>query len=150
MDETPYGRVRVRGVVKRFAWVADYAWVSLARTRCPHCSAAVAEHAQWCSLCYADLRPRRVGEGAVGERPGPGEAPVPHRPAPRDELPPGEQLLPDQQVEVLLAGLAAQSRVSVPGVLARPGARVALMVGGTVVAMALAFALLTVLGVALG
>ena len=29
-------------------------------SRCPRCSAAVAETAVWCSLCYADLRPAPV------------------------------------------------------------------------------------------
>jgi ribosomal protein L40E len=50
--------------------------------RCPHCGAAVPPAAQWCTLCYANLRPGRE------ERPDPLTAPLDTLLAPADAVPP--------------------------------------------------------------
>lgn len=49
-------------------------------SRCPKCTAILPQGAQWCSLCYADLRqpvaPAPVDPVPVAAAPGPGVGPV--------------------------------------------------------------------------
>jgi hypothetical protein len=64
--------------------------------RCPSCNAALAPQAQWCSLCYADLRPVEPG-GSPAATPN-GREPLPLQPAGAGRhaavatLPPGREL----------------------------------------------------------
>jgi RNA polymerase subunit RPABC4/transcription elongation factor Spt4 len=45
--------------VKAPAWTADDIVVTdQADVRCPHCGALLRAGAEWCTLCYADLRPK--------------------------------------------------------------------------------------------
>ncbi len=37
--------------------------------RCPSCGAACTDSAEWCTLCYADLRPKQVVEPAIEPAP---------------------------------------------------------------------------------
>ncbi|HEV7757267.1 MAG TPA: zinc ribbon domain-containing protein [Mycobacteriales bacterium] len=47
-------------------------------TRCPQCGARVGEGAEWCTQCYADLRPPAPEVAApVSSAPGPAESPEP-------------------------------------------------------------------------
>jgi hypothetical protein len=62
-----------------------------ATTRCPQCDALTGEGVEWCTQCYADLRPPVPGPAAV---PGPAEVPGPavpprHRVSGGDDPPPG-------------------------------------------------------------
>ncbi|HEU4912093.1 MAG TPA: hypothetical protein VFV76_09360 [Actinomycetes bacterium] len=135
--------------------------------RCPRCSAHVRAGSQWCTLCYADLRPAPA---------------VPREPAPTPELaaasvePPGVETAADSEPEqmpvrrgkharaaaepgaldiegtaaAMLAELAAAESGNRVGqwsaLLDSPGKKVGLMVGGAVAAMVLIFLLMSAAG----
>ena len=123
--------------------------------RCPACAATLRAGSDWCTLCYADLRPT------------PPPAPVPAAPrtsAPAPRRARGKHARRDpayeepssnpDEVEALanqmLAELAAAESKNLLGPIAgtvdTTGKRAVLMVGGAVVAMLLIFILMAVLG----
>lgn len=124
--------------------------------RCPSCGAGVVPGADWCSLCYADLRPR-------AEEPAPEPVETPAEPvatpateveAPAAEVEvPVEAPAPDEptaaasDVDSMLAALAAEESARTPGVLGRfssRGTRVGVMLLGS---LGLALVLLLVIWV---
>ncbi|MFP5336432.1 MAG: hypothetical protein ACLGIV_14085 [Actinomycetes bacterium] len=125
--------------------------------RCPSCGARNLTGASWCSLCFvpfgaqappvtdevpADL-PRRRGRRAA--TPAADEVPA-------GEVPAGEVPQPAAPaVDALLAELAVHERqpsrlAGVSGLLSSPGARVVVMLLGTVVVTAGGFGLMAVIG----
>jgi len=94
--------------------------------RCPACGASVALGAPWCTLCYADLRPKP--EPAPVPEPAAAPAPVPvavGAPAagpivdalgviPPEPLPAGSPLTPDPHLDAPVAK-AADIRLAAPG-----------------------------------
>jgi hypothetical protein len=50
---------------------------ALAAQRCPACGARLAPAAEWCSLCYADLRPAPAPPATAASRPAPGREALP-------------------------------------------------------------------------
>lgn len=136
--------------------------------RCPRCSAHVRAGSQWCTLCYADLRPAA---------PEPQPEPVPtsepavapvQRPVVDDEAPAKPEQAPVRRgkharpaaepkaldiegtAAAMLAELAASESGNPVGqwsaLLDSPGKKVALMVGGAVAAMVLMFLLMSAAG----
>ena len=136
---------------------------------CPRCGASVRTGSQWCTLCYADLRPQRQLEhpavvaaaelgvptalapadlalaGAVSEPASKG------RHARREQLP--DEVEPDGEarldVDVMLAQLAAQSHRPMGELTSRldsTGARVGLMLGGVVAFTVGIFLLMALVG----
>lgn len=115
-----------------------------AEVRCGVCGARNAASVVWCSLCFASLvespAPERVAmpedrgeeQGDAGDGPADGEP-------------------DDARVDAMLAELAVReapvSRLSgVSGALSGPGARVAVMLGGTVLVTGGAFGLMAAAG----
>lgn len=73
--------------VKAPARTADDIVVSdQADFRCPHCSALLRSGAQWCTLCYADLRPKPEPEPVAVSAGKAGMAPVGGSGTPADSL----------------------------------------------------------------
>ena len=132
--------------------------------------------AQWCTLCYVDLRPTAQAR-VVAETPDPELVSVPE--APRDDVATAEQVAaigrgkhakgasseeqpgagpapaPDEKdlgVEAMLALLAAETRRPIPGLggvarkLDSGGGRTALMAGGIVAFSAVLFVLMAIVG----
>ena len=101
--------------------------------RCPHCAAHVTAAAEWCTLCYADLR--------TPVQPPAGE------PEKASEHEPEESAL---SVDAMLAQLAAAEAGNplgrFSGVVDTPAKKVGLMVGGALAAMCLLFILMAVSG----
>lgn len=142
--------------------------------RCPRCDAHVRPGADWCTLCYCDLRP---APPPVELQPEPGPEPepvvVPRRGKHARPTTPGTAAtaatpessaspespessaprLPDDEVELMLAQLAATESGIPLGRFARhldsPGRKVGLMIGGSVAAAVLVFLLMAVVGVML-
>ena len=140
--------------------------------RCPRCSAHVRTGSDWCTLCYADLRPappvvaaaEAPEPAAVPARVEPVELPVaepldvaPVAPVGRGKhakrastaavgAPPDVEALADQ----MLAELAVSESKNPLGPLAphldTPAKRVGLMAGGAVAGICLLVILLTILG----
>ena len=132
--------------------------------RCPQCGALVRAGADWCTLCYADLRPAPEPEPAV---PGPADLTVG---VPEDEGVAGQPRRgrharldpaydgaaptdadPDTglSVDAMLALLAAENDQPLQGLTSRldtTGSRVVAMVGGFVVVMVVIFALMYLVG----
>src|SRR3954471_21322313 len=50
---------------------------ALVAERCPACGARLAPAAEWCSLCYADLRPAPVPSASADLQPAPGSEALP-------------------------------------------------------------------------
>ena len=143
--------------------------------RCPRCAAHVRAGSDWCTLCYADLRP--VPEPAVPTPVSPAEGTAPvargalpqssaaghyaadeaHRPAP---VPPrGKHARhasaepafdPELSPDALLARLAAEEAKNpfgaYAGLLDTPGKKIGLMAGGALLATGLLFLVMAVLG----
>ena len=117
--------------------------------------------ADWCSLCFADLRPPPpepepgvaveevpIQEVAVEESTQPVAAPLTVPEPPGEQDAPG----PSPRVEAMLAELAAEESARTPGVLDRfssRGMRVAVMIGGTVVLSLVLVLVIWVLGILL-
>lgn len=132
--------------------------------RCPRCAAHAPAGAQWCSLCYADLRPSSpVAAQPEQEQPVVPEAPqAPTEPAapgvrprgkharraPADAATPAVDL--DRTAAEMLAQLAASESAGPIGgfssLVDSPAKKVAVMVGGAVVAMLVLFILMAVVG----
>jgi len=138
--------------------------------RCPRCGAHAPSGAQWCSLCFSDLRvsaadpepiPEVVTEAASVS---PVEEPAQVAPS-RDARPRGKHARraaadvdkPAADVEAQAAQLLAQLAASESGApLGRysgfvdtPAKKVGLMVGGAVVAMLVLFLLMAIVGMVL-
>jgi hypothetical protein len=138
--------------------------------RCPRCDAHVRAGADWCTLCYHDLRPAVVEpEPVVVPVDEPELADVDTEPAPEsgsESAPartgrhaagpdttsasgnaPG---LPDAQIALMLAQLAAEESGpplgSISSKVATPGAKAVLIIGGSVLATVLAWLLMTLFG----
>lgn len=137
--------------------------------RCPQCGALVRAGADWCTLCYADLRPA----------PDPAPEPEPALPGPADltvGVPEDEGVAGQPRrgrharldpaydgsgaptdadpetglsVDAMLALLAAENDQPLQGLTSRldtTGSRVVAMVGGFVVVMVVIFALMYLVG----
>lgn len=137
------------------------------RLRCPSCDALVPPTAEWCSLCYADLRPPAPDEPAVDEQ-GAASEPVDEQDAasePVDDVPaPGRPVeaavpgpgTPDSgeaavlaRADAMLAELAAQTPPTLSGLPSRlrtKEARLVVMIGGVVVCAVLLFAVMWLAG----
>ncbi|MFZ5869356.1 MAG: hypothetical protein ACOYXW_02310, partial [Actinomycetota bacterium] len=110
--------------------------------RCPSCGARSTPGADWCTLCFADLRP----EPAVEQ----------DRPEFLDRREEGEERSseapsPPPVVDAMLAELAARERptsrlAGLMGAMSSTGARVAVMLVGTLVVTAAGFGLMAALG----
>lgn len=127
--------------------------------RCPRCSAHLRAGSDWCSLCYADLRPAPEPPPTPVAPPASVESPEPTaRPRGRHarRAPASEEKAttsPDD-VEVLaaqmLAELAASEQKSplgpMAGLVDSTQKKVGLMVGGAVAAMCVMFIVMFLLG----
>ena len=130
--------------------------------RCPRCSATVVGAAAWCTLCYADLTPPlpapahepvRQPEATVPARAGRHSAPPVELPGEPADEPAAERATAsgpsDADLQVMLAGLAAEDRIRLPRALGwseNRQVRVAVMIGGTLLVVLLSFTSLVVLG----
>ncbi|MGZ4595494.1 MAG: hypothetical protein ACXV3V_01095 [Actinomycetes bacterium] len=138
--------------------------------RCPRCAARSLPDAEWCTLCYADLRPAPepappapepepvTGESqphvdvpsALGSRGKHARRVRAHDPAdPADPAEPVPAGLQDVDVDLMLAQLSAETAVALPGFLDRvesKGARVAIMCGGVAGIAVVLLVLMTVVG----
>lgn len=128
---------------------------------CPSCQALVKAGADWCTLCYADLRPAPAPESEPALASG-GSAPALHADQPGSPLaagpaggPGGAEPTEEQRREIedvanrMLAQLAAESSVplaSVSGHFQSNGAKVALIFGGTIVLVGVILGLMTLIG----
>ena len=101
--------------------------------RCPHCAAHVTAAAEWCTLCYADLR-----------------APAKPTADEPESKPKGRPEAAAPSVDSMLAQLAAAESTNplgrFSGVVDTPAKKGGLMVGGAMVAMCLLFILMAVSG----
>lgn len=124
---------------------------------CPRCDAHVRAGADWCTLCYHDLRP-------APEVPAPADADAPAasviaaepgrhaRPAPDAAEPAadGTPALPDAEIALMLEQLAADEsqlplrRLS--GQVASPGVKAGFIIGGSILATVLVFVVMTLVG----
>lgn len=130
-----------------------------AGVRCPGCGARNNGDAAWCSLCFTALsEPEPAGAEPAGAEPA-GAEPAPAVVATPDGAPararhaaePAEEQLDEAEVTAMLAQLTAAERPrsrwsALSGLVASPGARVAVMLAGTVVVAAAGFGLLTAVG----
>lgn len=134
-----------------------------AGVRCGACGARNSGGAAWCSLCFsalaepADPQPEPVAAppADVAEPEAPDGAPSapPHAAEPAEE--PLDEPLDEAEVTAMLAQLSAAERPAprwsaLSGLVGSPGARVAVMLAGTVVVAAAGFGLLAALGSLLG
>jgi hypothetical protein len=138
---------------------------------CPRCGAHARRGAQWCTLCYADLRPaparsRRAEPVRVTVPATPDPAPVAvamtgrgkhARQGATVEESPAEPGLPPRlsdeealrSADAMLAMLAAEQTKPLPGLYGRldsKGARVAVTAGGMALVAVLLFLVMAVLG----
>lgn len=125
---------------------------------CPRCGAHVRAGAQWCTLCYTDLRPAPDPAPAparaeplerelvtVPQTPGTGKH---ARRRPTSEEPTAEPD-PALRAEAMLALLAAETGNPLGGLTGRfesTGSRIGLMAGGVVVVAGVLFLLMLVIG----
>jgi hypothetical protein len=136
--------------------------------RCPQCAAHVGQDAEWCTLCYTDLRP--APEPAPEPEPQPAPEPAAAAALPEADVQrprgrharrspepaqpsaePGVQadLLAAVDVDAMFARLAAQSSSGLEplaGRLDSPRSKVAAIVAGVAAVGVLLFVLMTVLG----
>ena len=133
---------------------------------CPRCGAHARAGAQWCTLCYTDLRPAPVRVEVPEPEPQPERelVSVPAAPAARgkharrnpssDDSPPSLPG-PDEvasTADAMLAQLAAESPAPLVGLgglvgrLDSGGARAALMVAGILLVAAVLFGLMALIG----
>lgn len=136
---------------------SDVSTSTSAHVRCPRCDAQVRVGSDWCTLCYADLRPSSPAPEPVVD---PVDGPVTGKHARRTKVaPPAVSAVepapgpvPEGAITAMLAQLAAESAVPL-GRFARhldsPGRKISLMVGGTVVATIVVVVLMTLVGVLL-
>lgn len=129
-------------------------------TQCPRCGAPVRGHADWCTLCYTDLRPapepEPQPEPAVGEAGLPAVAADPKgkhaRRAPLEDEPapsPAGISKDGLNVDAMFALLAAESTAPLgrlSGRLDTKGAQLTLMVGGLVAVVAVMLVLMFIGG----
>ena len=140
--------------------------------RCPQCSAHVRAGSDWCTLCYADLRPAPAPAPAAPEpvaAAAPEPEPVPEQ-VPAGVDTPGVDAAPvaprrgkhakhaarpsTAETEALAAQLLAQLAVEesgsplgrYSGLMDTTGKKAALMVGGAVVVTLLVFAFMALVG----
>ena len=99
---------------------------ALVAERCPACGARLAPTAQWCGLCFADLRPAPTPQASASPAPVIDAVPSP-RPATRQAtVAPHtgtagiEETAPGTDVAAPEAAIAAGSRPSAPAATARP------------------------------
>lgn len=116
--------------------------------RCPTCNAHASPGAEWCTLCYADLRTPEV----------PVDVPAPEPAARGDHPQPGhvgnvpahdERAAAEAAAERMLTQLAAESDAalrSLAGNVDSAGAKVALIAGGSVVVLIVLFGLMALIG----
>lgn len=138
--------------------------------RCPRCGAHVRQDADWCTLCYADLRP-----APPEPEPEPTAAVPPHDPltdplpAPRpggrharlaedaadadagpvDGTPAGEDALAGVDVDAMLASLKAQSASGLSPIVGRldsKGSKALVIGGGIAVVAVVLFVVMAVAG----
>jgi hypothetical protein len=142
--------------------------------RCPQCAAHVRAGSDWCTLCYADLRPAPAPESPAALEPVTAAAPEPEleaEPVPvAADAPAEEDAAPvaprrgkhakhaarpsTAETEALAAQLLAQLAVEESGsplgryssLMDTTGKKVALMVGGAVVVTLLVFAFMALVG----
>ncbi len=133
--------------------------------RCPTCNAHVTAEAQWCTLCYADLRPRvePVAEPATAPAASAGLAGQLDHPFTIDDNPltfgtpsraadgdlEAAQLDAAAQADLMLAQLAATSDEPLKGLgrnFESNAAKVALIAGGSIVVLIVLFALMFLVG----
>jgi hypothetical protein len=117
--------------------------------RCPRCLARITDGADWCSLCYADLRAARGRhQAAPTESAAEPASTAPARAVAVRHLRDHEQRA--DGIDAMLAMLAAESGPPLgvlPGRLGRStGQRVGLMVGGVIACTVVIFGLMTLLG----
>ena len=143
--------------------------------RCPRCSAHVRTGSDWCTLCYADLRPAPPVVAAA-EAPEPAAEPAPVEPV---ELPEAEILqaievapvapagrgkhakrtstadvgakpeveaLADQMLAELAATRSDDRLSSMVSALDEPGKKIGFIIGGAIGATCLLFIVMTILG----
>jgi hypothetical protein len=136
-------------------FVDDDSAAPSAGLRCPGCGARNAGDAAWCSLCFTALSEPAEAESAEVE-PEPAVEVVVATPdggpaRARHAAEPAEEQLDEAEVTAMLAQLSAAERPrsrwsALSGAVGSPGARVAVMLAGTVVVAAAGFALLTAVG----
>ena len=143
--------------------------------RCPRCSAHVRTGSDWCTLCYADLRPAPpVAEPVAALEPEPLTAPVEPADLPlaeTDEVvdlvpavsvgrgkhakrastaavgaPPEIEALADQMLAELAATRSNDRLSSMVSALDEPGKKIGFIIGGVIGATCLLFIVLTILG----
>jgi hypothetical protein len=143
--------------------------------RCPRCSAHVRTGSDWCTLCYADLRPAPpVAEPVAAVEPEPltasvvpvdlpvaetGEAVdvVPVAPVGRGKhakrtstaargAPPEVEALADQMLAELAASRSGDRLSSMVSALDEPGKKIGFIIGGVIGATCLLFIVMTILG----
>lgn len=139
--------------------------------RCPQCSAHVRAGSDWCTLCYADLRPAPAPQPVAAAPVAAAEPePVPERVPAGVDAPGVEDAAPvaprrgkhakhaarpsTAETEALAAQLLAQLAVEESGtplgryssLMDTTGKKVALMVGGAVVVTLLVFAFMALVG----
>ena len=147
-------------------------WAVSTTLSCGECGAPLRPEQDWCSLCYATVKPvfdpltaplddvidvaaglSAPSEPEFAAAPEPASVPEPTIDValPEDPPQPDEQKVEVSDVDVMLSMLAAEHRRAEPasGLAERLGdrsTRVAVMVGGTVIVGAVLFAVLTALG----
>ena len=143
--------------------------------RCPRCSAHVRTGSDWCTLCYADLRPAPpVAEPVAAREPEPLTAPVepvdlpvaetfeavdlaPAAPVGRGKhakrastarlgAPPEVEALADQMLAELAATRSNDRLSSMVSALDEPGKKIGFIIGGVIGATCVLFIVLTILG----
>jgi hypothetical protein len=143
--------------------------------RCPRCSAHVRTGSDWCTLCYADLRPAPpVAEPVTAPEPEPLSTQVepvdlpvaetveavdlaPAAPVGRGKhakrastaalgAPPEVEALADQMLAELAATRSGDRLSSMVSALDEPGKKIGFIIGGVIGATCLLFIVMTILG----
>ena len=143
--------------------------------RCPRCSAHVRTGSDWCTLCYADLRPAPLVVTAA-EASEPAVEPAPNEPVdlPETEIleaievapvvpagrgkhakrassavvgaPPEVEALADQMLAELAATRSDDRLSSMVSALDEPGKKIGFIIGGAIGATCVLFIFMTILG----
>jgi hypothetical protein len=136
--------------------------------RCPRCSAHVRTGSDWCTLCYADLRPAppvaETPEPAVAAPVEPVDPPVaatvdaaPVAPVGRGKhakrtssaalgAAPAVEALADQMLAELAATRSGDRLSSMVSALDQPGKKIGFIIGAAIGATCLLFIVMTILG----